>query len=60
MPKRPVAVESPDGKDVVAVHHIGYLAPSWDHRVFDGSTTVLFLRRIKEKLETWDWDQELS
>ena len=28
--------------------------------LFDGSTAVLFLRRIKENIETWDWAQELA
>ena len=58
--KKPVVVELPDGSDALAIHHIGYLGLSWDHRVFDGSTAVLFLARIKENLETWDWEQELS
>jgi 2-oxoglutarate dehydrogenase E2 component (dihydrolipoamide succinyltransferase) len=58
--KKPVVVELPDGSDAVAIHHIGYLGLTWDHRVFDGSTAVLFLARIKENLETWDWEQELS
>ena len=58
--KKPVVVGLPDGSDAVAIHHIGYLGLSWDHRVFDGSTAVLFLARIKENLETWDWEQELS
>lgn len=57
--KRPVVVELPDGSDGIAIHHIGYLGLSWDHRVFDGSTAALFLNRIKENLETWDWEQEL-
>lgn len=58
--KRPVVVEMPDGSDAIAVHHVGYLGLTWDHRVFDGSTAVLFLNRIKTNLETWDWEQELS
>lgn len=58
--KRPVVVEMPDGSDGIAIHHIGYLGLSWDHRVFDGSTAVLFLNRIKKNLETWDWEQELK
>ena len=57
--KRPAEVTLPDGSDAIAIRHIGYLGLTWDHRVFDGSTAVLFLRRIKENLETWDWDQEL-
>lgn len=58
--KRPVAVTDGEGNDAIAIHHIGYLGLSWDHRAFDGSTAVMFLNRIKQSLETWDWEQELS
>ncbi len=58
--KRPTVVTASDGQDVIAIRHIGYLGLTWDHRAFDGSTAVLFLRRIKENLETWDWEQELA
>ena len=57
--KRPMVVTLPDGTDTVAIRHIGYLGLSWDHRAFDGSTAVLFLARIKQNLESWDWEQEL-
>ncbi len=58
--KRPTVITTPEGQDMIAIRHIGYLGLSWDHRAFDGSTAVLFLRRIKENLETWDWEQELA
>jgi 2-oxoglutarate dehydrogenase E2 component (dihydrolipoamide succinyltransferase) len=58
--KRPTVVTTPDGQDTIAIRHIGYLGLSWDHRAFDGSTAVLFLQRIKENLETWEWEQELA
>jgi 2-oxoglutarate dehydrogenase E2 component (dihydrolipoamide succinyltransferase) len=58
--KRPTVVTMPDGSDAIAVHHIGYLGLSWDHRAFDGSTAVLFLNKIKDNLQTWDWEQELT
>ncbi len=58
--KKPVVVELPDGSDAIAIRHIGYLGLSWDHRVFDGSTAVLFLDRIRVNLQEWDWEQELS
>jgi len=58
--KRPTVVTTPDGQDMIAIRHIGYLGLSWDHRAFDGSTAVLFLGRIKENIETWDWEQELA
>jgi 2-oxoglutarate dehydrogenase E2 component (dihydrolipoamide succinyltransferase) len=58
--KRPSVVSLPDGSDSIAIRHIGYLGLTWDHRAFDGSTAVLFLRRIQQNLETWDWEQELA
>lgn len=58
--KRPVVVTDSTGADAIAVHHVGYLGLTWDHRAFDGATAVLFLRRIKESLETRDWEQELA
>ncbi|MBA2336828.1 MAG: 2-oxo acid dehydrogenase subunit E2, partial [Acidimicrobiia bacterium] len=58
--KRAAVVTLPDGTDTIAIRHIGYLGLTWDHRVFDGSTAVLFLQRIKHNLESWDWAQELS
>jgi 2-oxoglutarate dehydrogenase E2 component (dihydrolipoamide succinyltransferase) len=58
--KRPTVVTSSDGQDMIAIRHIGYLGLTWDHRAFDGSTAVLFLQRIKQNLETWDWEQELA
>src|SRR5690606_24247691 len=58
--KRPSVVKGPDGDDVIAIRHIGYLGLTWDHRAFDGSTAVLFLQRIKQNLENWDWEQELT
>ncbi len=58
--KRAAVITTDDGQDMIAIRHIGYLGLSWDHRAFDGSTAVLFLQRIKQNLETWDWEQELA
>ncbi len=58
--KRPVVITDDDGNDAIAIHHIGYLGLTWDHRAFDGSTAVLFLKRIKDNIETWDWEHELA
>jgi 2-oxoglutarate dehydrogenase E2 component (dihydrolipoamide succinyltransferase) len=57
--KRPTVVTTADGQDTIAIRHIGYLGLTWDHRAFDGSTAVLFLARIKENLENWDWEQQV-
>jgi pyruvate dehydrogenase E2 component (dihydrolipoamide acetyltransferase) len=57
--KRPVAVELPDGTDAIAIHPVGNLAMSWDHRAFDGAYAAAFMRAVKEILETRDWSAEL-
>jgi len=57
--KRPVAIELPDGSDAVAIHPVGNLALSFDHRAFDGAYASAFLGRCRQILETRDWSQEL-
>jgi len=57
--KRPVVVELPDGSDAIAIHSVGTLALSFDHRAFDGAYASAFLARCRDILETRDWSQEL-
>ena len=57
--KRPVVVELPDGSDGIAVHPVGNLVMSWDHRAFDGAYAAAFLAAVKNVLETRDWASEL-
>jgi 2-oxoglutarate dehydrogenase E2 component (dihydrolipoamide succinyltransferase) len=57
--KRPVVVEVPGGGESIAIHPVGNLAMSWDHRAFDGAYAANFLVRVKEILETRDWSSEL-
>lgn len=57
--KRPVAIELPDGSDGIAVHPVGNLVMSWDHRAFDGAYAAAFLAAIKNVIETRDWASEL-
>jgi 2-oxoglutarate dehydrogenase E2 component (dihydrolipoamide succinyltransferase) len=58
--KRPVAIEGPDGDDLIAVHHTGILTLTWDHRAFDGAYAAAFLDAIRTDLETRDWEAELA
>jgi 2-oxoglutarate dehydrogenase E2 component (dihydrolipoamide succinyltransferase) len=58
--KRPVAIEGPDGDDLIAVHHTGILTLTWDHRAFDGAYAAAFLNAIRADLETRDWEAELA
>jgi len=57
--KRPTVVTSSSGEDVIAIHHMGMLGFTWDHRAFDGAIAAQFLSRVRDNLETWDWEQEL-
>ncbi|MGH6922786.1 MAG: dihydrolipoamide acetyltransferase family protein [Propylenella sp.] len=57
--KRPVVVES-DAGDAIAVHPVGVVAQSFDHRAFDGAYSAAYLQRLKQVLETHDWALELG
>ncbi len=57
--KRPVVVELPDGSDSIAIHPVGNLALSFDHRAFDGAYASAFMGKVKDILETRDWAAEL-
>ena len=57
--KRPVVVELPDGSDAIAIHPVGVLALTFDHRAFDGAYASAFVARCRDILETRDWSQEL-
>lgn len=57
--KRAVVIEGADGSDSISIRHTGLLSLTWDHRVFDGSTALLFLNSVKDKLEKSNWKQEL-
>ena len=57
--RKPVVTTGPDGGEAIAIHPVGNLAMSWDHRAFDGAYAARFLARVKEILETKDWSTEL-
>jgi pyruvate dehydrogenase E2 component (dihydrolipoamide acetyltransferase) len=57
--KKPVVIEN-NGVDEIAIRPIGVLAQSFDHRAFDGAYSAAFLKRLKDEIETNDWEQELN
>jgi 2-oxoglutarate dehydrogenase E2 component (dihydrolipoamide succinyltransferase) len=57
--RRPVVTAGPDGGEAIAIHPVGNLAMSWDHRAFDGAYAAGFLAAVKEILESKDWSTEL-
>jgi pyruvate dehydrogenase E2 component (dihydrolipoyllysine-residue acetyltransferase) len=56
---RPVAVRAANGEWTIAVHPVGNLSLSFDHRAFDGAYAAAFLARVRDILETRDWTQEV-
>jgi 2-oxoglutarate dehydrogenase E2 component (dihydrolipoamide succinyltransferase) len=58
--RRPVVVEGPDGGEAIAIHSVGMLVITWDHRAFDGAYAAAFVRRVQEIIETRDWAAELG
>jgi 2-oxoglutarate dehydrogenase E2 component (dihydrolipoamide succinyltransferase) len=58
--RKPVVIEDDYGNESIAIHSVGVLAMAWDHRAIDGAYAAAFLARIKEILETRDWDAELA
>lgn len=57
--RRPVVIDVPGGGEAIAIHSVGNIAMSWDHRAFDGAYAARFLVKIKEILEHRDWSAEL-
>jgi 2-oxoglutarate dehydrogenase E2 component (dihydrolipoamide succinyltransferase) len=57
--RKPVVVTDAFGNEAVAVHPVGMLTLVWDHRAFDGAYAAAFASRVREIIETRDWDAEL-
>ena len=57
--KRPVVVELPDGSDGIAIHPVGNLVLSWDHRAVDGAYAAAFMAKVRDVLQTRDWATEI-
>ena len=55
----PVAVRSTSGDWSVAIHPVGNLCLSFDHRAYDGAYASAFLARVRDILQTRDWTQEV-
>ncbi len=57
--RRPVVVEGPNGGEAIAIHSVGMLALSFDHRAVDGAYASAFLKALAVDIETRDWSAEL-
>jgi len=56
--RKPVVVVDEDGAESVAIHSVGVLAMAWDHRAFDGAYAAAFLARMRDVIQTRDWESE--
>jgi pyruvate dehydrogenase E2 component (dihydrolipoamide acetyltransferase) len=56
--RKPVVVTDSEGGESIAIHSVGMLVLSWDHRAFDGAYAAAFMRRLKDVLEHHDWAGE--
>ena len=52
--RKPVVVTS-EGAEAIAIHSVGLVALTFDHRAVDGAYAARFLRRLAELLEGTDW-----
>ena len=57
--RKPVVAKLANGEEAIVIHPVGNLAMSWDHRAFDGAYAAGFLVKVKQILETRDWQSEL-
>jgi pyruvate dehydrogenase E2 component (dihydrolipoamide acetyltransferase) len=57
--RRPVVVPVEGGGEAIAIHSVGLLGLSFDHRAVDGAYASAFLRDLAEVVATRDWAAEL-
>jgi 2-oxoglutarate dehydrogenase E2 component (dihydrolipoamide succinyltransferase) len=57
--RQAVVVVDAFGVESIAIHSVGNLTLSWDHRAFDGAYAAAFMARLKEIIETRDWSAEI-
>ena len=58
--RKPVVVTDKYGSESIAIHSVGVLALAWDHRAFDGAYAAAFLARMRDIIESTDWEAEIS
>jgi pyruvate/2-oxoglutarate dehydrogenase complex dihydrolipoamide acyltransferase (E2) component len=56
---KPAVVSTPEGA-FVAPRMMGMVGQSFDHRAFDGAYSAAFLSRLKQFLETRNWEDEFA
>ncbi len=57
--RKPVVIVDGDGNESIGIHSVGMLTLNFDHRAIDGAYAAAFLAKLKQVLETRNWEQEL-
>ena len=57
--RKPVVVTGPDGSEAIAIHSVGLVALTFDHRAVDGAYAARFLARLASVLQDTEWDAAL-
>jgi 2-oxoisovalerate dehydrogenase E2 component (dihydrolipoyl transacylase) len=52
--KRPWVIQDELGNDVIAIRPIMNLTLTYDHRLVDGAYAGMYLRDLRERIQTWD------
>ena len=55
--KVPAVIETPEG-DFIGIRHKMFISHSYDHRVVNGALGGMFIKSVKEILESWDINSE--
>jgi 2-oxoglutarate dehydrogenase E2 component (dihydrolipoamide succinyltransferase) len=56
--RKPVVVETADGGESIAIHSVGLLALTFDHRAVDGAYAAKYLRHVALILGSREWGDE--
>ncbi|NNN22774.1 MAG: 2-oxo acid dehydrogenase subunit E2, partial [Acidimicrobiales bacterium] len=57
--RKPVVVESAQGVEAIAIHSVGNIGITYDHRALDGGYAAAFIARVAHLIATQDWSKEL-
>ncbi len=58
--RRPTVVTGPTGEESLAIRAIGHLGLAWTGGTLTTASALTFLQRVRENLESWAWEQELT
>jgi len=56
--KKPAVIETDQG-DTIGIRNLMIMSMSYDHRVIDGALGGMFINKVAEILEAFDWQKEI-